>query len=320
MESTTLKPTSPKSGPGQQLRQARQDLRLAPEDVAHILHLSPKLILALEKDDYDTLPGPTYVRGYLRGYAQLLGLSADKVVESYNRLAAATKPVDLGKLAPQPEIRSDNRLIQGASVLVAVIVLGLAVAWWRGQAEKLPPLARAPAASAPAGENEPSLADAANIPVPILDSPGLHPGPLDPASPAIAPTSAVTRETPVEAASKKPGRSELKPVAAAPATAAPVAAVRPPAAVPPDAPRSKLVLHTEQDSWADIRDVAQNKLLYETIPAGRTVVIEGVPPLSVFLGNVEGVRLEYDGQPYDALRHKRGPVARFTLGARAADR
>ena len=77
--------SDPRTGPGRLLRQARQDLRLAPEDVAQILHLSSKQITALEADDFQSLPGPTYVRGYLRGYAQLLGLSPEKVVEIYNQ-------------------------------------------------------------------------------------------------------------------------------------------------------------------------------------------------------------------------------------------
>jgi len=63
-----------------------------------------------------------------------------------------------------------------------------------------------------------------------------------------------------------------------------------------------------------VRDGKQNKLLYETVAAGRTVVLEGAAPLSVFLGNVEGVGVEFNGKPYDTAPHRRGPIARFTLG------
>ena len=56
--------SAPRSGPGRLLHEARLDLRLAPEDVAQILHLSSKQIVALEQDDFNNLPGPTYVRGY----------------------------------------------------------------------------------------------------------------------------------------------------------------------------------------------------------------------------------------------------------------
>ena len=69
-DSTTPPAPASASAPGSQLQQARKDLQLAPEDVAQILHLSVKHINALERDDYKSLPGPTYVRGYLRSYAQ----------------------------------------------------------------------------------------------------------------------------------------------------------------------------------------------------------------------------------------------------------
>jgi cytoskeleton protein RodZ len=73
------------------------------------------------------------------------------------------------------------------------------------------------------------------------------------------------------------------------------------------------VLQTTAESWADVRD-ANNRLLYETLPAGRTVALEGTPPINVFLGNAEGVRIEYNGRAYDAAPYRRGPTARFTLG------
>jgi cytoskeleton protein RodZ len=76
----------------------------------------------------------------------------------------------------------------------------------------------------------------------------------------------------------------------------------------------KLVLYAEQDSWADIRDARHVKLLYETVPAGRTVTLEGVAPLSIFLGNAAGVRLDYNGKNVDVGRYQRGLIARFTLG------
>src|SRR3990172_1037364 len=252
----TTAPATSVTGPGAQLRLAREDLRLAPEDVAHILHLWPRKILALENDRYDSLPGATYVRGYLRSYAQLLGLPADTVVEAYNRLTAAGKPVDLGKLTPPPEVRSDHHVIQITSVVVITIVLGLAAVWWRG-------------------EETPSRA----VPAPM-------PEPTAPAPPPAAP------EPP-------PGGA----TAPAPRTIA-----APADSIAAGAPRGRLVLHVERESWADVRDARDNRLLYEIVPAGSAIAIEGPAPFNVFLGNVDGVRVEFNGAPYDAQRHRRGAV------------
>jgi len=75
-----------------------------------------------------------------------------------------------------------------------------------------------------------------------------------------------------------------------------------------------MLVSATKDSWVDVRDAQGNRLLYEVINAGRSVTVEGNAPLSVFLGNVEGVRVEFNGQPFDVSPFRRGEVARFTLG------
>ena len=49
------------------------------------------------------------------------------------------------------------------------------------------------------------------------------------------------------------------------------------------------------------------------------VTLVGTPPFNVFLGNPDGVGLEFDGEYFDASRYKNGIVARFTLGASATN-
>src|SRR3990172_4804451 len=140
MENT--KPESPdtaasRSGPGRLLHEARLDLRLAPEDVAQILHLSSKQIVALEQDDYKNLPGPTYIRGYLRGYAQLLGLSPEKVLESYNKLTIPSKPISPLMSVSPPQVTSNDHVIKAATIGLVALLSGLVFLWWRS--DEAPP-------------------------------------------------------------------------------------------------------------------------------------------------------------------------------------
>lgn len=293
---TTVPPETPavaprSSGPGSQLRQARLDLKLTPENVAHILHLSPRQIVALESDEYDKLPGPTYVRGYLRGYAQLLGLSAESVVESYSRSVVTTKPVDLSKLAPKPEIRSDHQLIKFVTLGVIAIVLSLSALWWQERDKAGTPV-QVPEATAPTTVDEDAEYAAG------IDAPDLYAAPAE-----------VPRDIPVPATKSQPTTPPERAQAVTPSTPA-VAQT-----TPVTGPHARLVIRASADCWADIRDAGGNRLLYETIRAGRTAVIEGVAPLSVFLGNVEDLRVELNGQPYDVSPYRRGDVARFTVGA-----
>jgi cytoskeleton protein RodZ len=292
----TSAPASRVGGPGNQLRQARLDLKLTPENVAHILHLSPRQIVALENDDYGSLPGPTYVRGYLRGYAQLLGLSAEPVLETYSRSVAASKPVDLSKLAPKPEIRSDHQLIKFATVGVIVIVLSLSALWWQERDKPSPPpapqsLDRAADSSVDTEEKADSVGTVPDTTLATPDARNTAAAKPAPAAPVVTPERPVVRESP-----------------------APVVTPAPIPTTPVDGPRMRLVIQVPADCWADIRDAGGNRLLYETIRAGHTAVVEGVAPLAVFLGNVEGIRIEANGQPYDVSAYRRGDVARFTVG------
>ncbi|MHB8622391.1 MAG: RodZ domain-containing protein [Sulfuricaulis sp.] len=338
----------PLSGPGRLLYQARQDLRLAPEDVAQILHLSAKQILALEQDDYKNLPGPTYVRGYLRSYAQLLGLSAEKVLESYNRLTIPIDPIALPKSAPPPQVTSSDRLVKAATLGVTVIVLGLVFLWWRSEgsspAQERPPsdvvsLAARPTSAEQTGKLEyppaPSAANQVSVTSqPRTSFPVTEPG-LSSASDASRSQNAGTPASPSPVVNAVPANGKMA-VSDMILDLAPSKAPEPPSVtepaqndravihaenatdIPPGALQSRLVLHAMQESWADIRDAHDNKLLYENVPAGRSVTIEGLAPFSVFLGNADGVQVVFNGRNFDISRYKRGQVARFTLGAEAS--
>lgn len=272
----------PEAGPGALLRQRRMERQLSIEDVAQALRLAPKQLRAIEQDDYDHLPGPTYVRGYLRSYAQFLGLPVDTVLEFYNRQPAAAKAIDLAKNAPAPQMNSDHHVIKITTLIVAGLVLGLAAVWWQGRDDspirlRKPPVAQVEAivsdvAPAPRQDTVSTSAEsrASTTPMPAGDSPPPEPAPA---------------RTPV--------------IATAPAA--------------PAGPRP-LVLHFQQDSWADVRDGAQTRLLYTVISAGKVIRLGGVPPFSVYLGNASGVRVEYNGRPVDVSRHQRGPIARLTVG------
>lgn len=294
-------------GPGKTLGQARVDLKLSQDDVALQLHLAPRQIIALENDDYDNLPEPTYVRGYLRAYALLLGLKPEPILDSYAQLVPAQK-VPTGQkvnVGVDEDVSSKEPHMKFASYVVAALVIGLAIAWWQGYE----PAGTAPGGSAivPPATDEAMVAPA--------ESEGMEGGALSEAMPQTEPAlPPLTTREPAPPAPVVPPVAAVAPVARTPVTPAPA-----PAPISDEAVRSgraQIVLRTEQESWAEVRDGQDTRLLYENVPAGRTVKIEGEAPLSVFLGNVDGVKVEYNGRPYDASRHKRGMVARFTLGAR----
>ena len=55
---------------GTRLRLAREAAQLTLDDVAQQLKLARRQVVALESDDVAALPGPTFVRGFIRNYAR----------------------------------------------------------------------------------------------------------------------------------------------------------------------------------------------------------------------------------------------------------
>lgn len=81
LDSATLQPQSstPETA-GEILSSARKARQLSIADVASNLNLRREAIEALEQDQYERLPGCTFVRGYLRAYASLLRLDPEQVM------------------------------------------------------------------------------------------------------------------------------------------------------------------------------------------------------------------------------------------------
>lgn len=65
------------------LRETRIDRGLSLDDAARVTRIGKNYLSALEDDRFDILPNPAYARGFLRAYAEYLGLSGDDLIARY---------------------------------------------------------------------------------------------------------------------------------------------------------------------------------------------------------------------------------------------
>ena len=72
-------------GPGNVLRAKREEYEWSVDAVAEALHLSTAAVKSIEADRYEDLPGATYVMGYWRSYARLLGINIEETIEANKR-------------------------------------------------------------------------------------------------------------------------------------------------------------------------------------------------------------------------------------------
>ena len=79
--------TNPKNAPtvdtshplGQRLKQAREKKNLSLEDVASQTNILKRHLVALEEGDYESLPQPTFARGFAVNYGRFLGIDSQVI-------------------------------------------------------------------------------------------------------------------------------------------------------------------------------------------------------------------------------------------------
>ncbi len=106
---------------GARLREAREAKGLSLHQVADILRLRASQVHALEEGDFKSLPGQTFVTGFLRSYANLLDLDAVAIVELYKNEEG--NGLHVPSLA-FPEPTTGGR-IPGAGILLGTLVFAL---------------------------------------------------------------------------------------------------------------------------------------------------------------------------------------------------
>lgn len=164
--------------PGEMLRELRQRLNLTEAEVAVQLNLSPHIIALIEADNFAKLPGHTFVRGYLRAYAKLLGISAEEIINAFNSIYPDTR-----ERAPLPQRnyqhsvlkqkRQTERSVKFVGYAILAVMLILMILWWHNHSnsssKQLPNVAIAQPTQTSTPETIPNAAAA----MPVI-GPGLN--------------------------------------------------------------------------------------------------------------------------------------------------
>jgi len=116
---------------GATLREARMRQHLDISDIEAQTKIRAKYLRALENEEWDLLPGPTFVKTFLRTYAEALGLDARLVLEEYKLRYERLSDAELHPIAPQTQ-RDRERAKQrargssvGRDVTVAAVVVAI---------------------------------------------------------------------------------------------------------------------------------------------------------------------------------------------------
>ncbi|MHB1566030.1 MAG: RodZ domain-containing protein [Acidiferrobacter sp.] len=322
---------------GARLQAAREAVGWTREQVALKLRLSLPQVTALETGEHASLPPAAYVRGYLRSYAQLLGLDPREftitVMPTMPPRPTAPRTVPAGRWMP---------VVWGPVLYgLLLVVVGLLGFWWHSRHQSAPPVA---------ARHLPSRRSVnAGLPPRLISlaRPGTTSGQL---SRFPLATAQRRRPRPVAPVRLSPRRRRVSGVrrvrkpTPAPAGAAPTVIVAAPAASTPRIPTAPLVAlapppaadtvpnpgglislpqgrqystltiaATTGRCWISVHDAGGQQLAFRLIHRGQALRLVGVAPFRVSFGKPQGIRVDINGHPVPLPPARKGQVLRMTV-------
>jgi cytoskeleton protein RodZ len=268
---------------GQALRATREARGLTLQDIARVTHIRPAQLAALEADDYAALPSLTQARGFLRNYAEHLGLDPEVVLSRYDSASRR-------------------------SVLPALRIPG-ARASARAAARAAPPLdpaRRPPPTRRPADARQPGAPRVRSRGLRIFSADVFVAGTVTLALAALLAWGG-SQLAAGAAAPATPTRASLVAIVtpAPAATAAQVAAPEPTAE--PEATANttaysgvNVTVHAELRSWVSV-SVDGLKIYSGLMPPGEAREFVAQNVIEVLTGNGRGTRITYNGSDQGAM-------------------
>jgi cytoskeleton protein RodZ len=314
-------------GVGHSLKVVRERRDLALTDVSARLRIRRPYLEAIEEGRFSELPGAVYVSGFLRQYAEFLGLDPDQVLKSYqaeNDGSVHHRPV-LNFPMPRPEERTPRLWLVVGALVLAGIVYAL---WYRHQEalrvgqdliqavpSRLADLVPSPQPIAPAAPPivlppppSPSTAQTAQAPATPTPAPASTPQAVTepPAAATAAPVTPPVVQAPmppapaaqVPLATPAPVQTAPAATASAPVMPAPVTPAPAPAAQTSfgAAEPGRIRVEATAPAWIQVRGPNNEQIFTRLLNAGERYQVPDRSDLTLLTGNAGGVRIVVDGQ------------------------
>jgi len=303
---------------GETLRRERLRRNLDFEQISRELKISTRFLEAIERDQYDKLPGGVFARSFVRQYAGLLGLDAEDLAgkvqgalappSSLLHLADGMKPPSIAPIqVPKVEEwrtvgdkgrRWNSSLPAAAMVVVVMLVCSAVYAWLqrpRSQAiaQSTSPVQSSPVQSAPLLAAAPPSTAAAQVPAEVtpatVQAAGLKPLEQKSLEQESLEQKALNQK-PVEAKPVEPQSASQRAAESKPVTPNPAATVH-------------VEIRAQEPVWVLAR--TDGKYAFSgTLAPGETRSVEAVKDIVLRLGNAGGVTISLNGKPMGILGAK----------------
>ncbi|QYJ98853.1 DUF4115 domain-containing protein [Shewanella alkalitolerans] len=299
---------------GQWLKAARESRQMTLASVAEQLNLRPSIVQDLEADNYDNIASATYVKGYVKNYARILGLEMAKVdaylAESFPVVSAPTMQSFSRKTTRQAR---DGRLML-VTYLIIFVLLALLVLWWvqksamvadldlsKPSVEETAELSTLPASSEPMLAQDPQAGTGIEMP-----------------REQSVPDQAVAEESTNAQLTGEQAENLPSEARSTPETGVALEVTNPNSQADEplkSADDAVLALSLSGDCWIKVTD-ADGKVLVNGLKlAGKEMNVFGQAPFKVILGAPQSLTMRLNGEQVDLAKYPSGRVARLTVGS-----
>ena len=317
---------------GATLKAHREKQDVSIHQIASQLHLDNRIIIAIENDDYNSLPDSIYIRGYIRGYCKLLNLNADEMLQIYKESAPHADPEIIPEIKYPTQSSSSDKPVKAFTYLISLGLVLLVITWWQSNFIVTTPLTSQTQIAEP---QPPSIDEVETLEEILLDDylPNSDYTSLFPSTISISPGNEsdpsldalniqtnddVTVDGQVLDDISQQFMSEVNFEAETSNTSDDVQNTdfmsdNNDEDLPSTGPDT-LVLNITADSWIDISDTNEQKVYFDLGRTGDQFVLKGTAPFDITLGFAQGVTIDFNGENIDPSPYTRAGVARFTLG------
>ena len=116
---------------GKTLKELREGKNITLNDIASKMRLEVRFISAIEEDNFDSLPDPIYVRGYIRSYSKLLGADADALVRTFEEHGGNFEPEIIPEIRHSSQTSSSDKPVKAFTYLIMLALVVLLIVWWQ---------------------------------------------------------------------------------------------------------------------------------------------------------------------------------------------
>ena len=295
-EAENIKDATPKLG--SLLKEAREAQGISVEQVAEQLHLRPSILSDIEADDYSNIASSTYVKGYVKNYARIVGLDREVVDAALAQcFPVASSPTMQSFSRKTTRQARDGRLMM-VTYFIIFTLLALLVIWWVQKSEMMSGVDLSKLTVEEVAEIE---TDEPRSAVFEQSSDAVH--------------GSLEAETGVEpqALTESSGLNQAQLSSATAADVQPTVTNQSSENDASEGNSSAVAMKLADDCWIKLTDALGNTLVDGLKVAGSELNVVGQEPFNIILGAPQSLELSINGENVDLAKYPKGRVARLTL-------